>query len=132
MRNLARILVTALALWFTTLIVGGPGPKGIWVQQVGEDTFGLVFTFVIIAVIFALINMTLGRVIRFVSIPLRILTLGLFSLVINGLLLMLLGAVTNWIGFGLHVDSFWWAVLGAIILSISTTVLNAVLGVRKK
>ncbi|HUH52904.1 MAG TPA: phage holin family protein [Microbacteriaceae bacterium] len=132
MRNLARILVTALALWITTLIVGGPGEKGIWVQQTGDDTLGLIFTFVVVALIFALVNMTLGTVVRIVSIPLRILTLGLFSLVINALMLLLVGWISGLIGFGLQVDGFWWAVLGAIILSISTTLLSAILGVRKK
>lgn len=132
MRNLARILVTALALWITTLIVGGTGEKGIWVQQTGDDTLGLIFTFVVVALIFALINMTLGTVVRIVSIPLRILTLGLFSLVINALMLLLVGWISGLIGFGLQVDGFWWAVLGAIILSISTTLLSAILGVHKK
>ena len=132
MRNLARILVTALALWITTLIVGGSGENGIWVKQVGDDVMGLVFTFVIVAIIFAIVNMTIGKVVRFVSIPLRILTLGLFSLIINGLMLLLLNWITDLIGFGLKADGFWWAVLGAIILSISTTILAAVLGVRKK
>lgn len=76
--------------------------------------------------------MTLGAVVRFVSFPLRVLTLGLFSLLINGLMLLVVGGISNLIGFGLKVDGFWWAVLGAIILSIATTILNAILGVSKK
>lgn len=132
MRNLARILVSALALWVTTLIVGGPSDKGIWIKQAGDDFFGLVFTFVVVAIIIALINMTLGSILRVLSFPLRILTLGLFSLVLNALMLMLSGWVTNMLGFGLQVDGFWWAFLGSIILSVATTILSAVLGVRKK
>lgn len=132
MKNLARILITALALWITTLIVGGSGQKGIWVQSLGDDFAGLAFTFIVVALIFALVNMTLGAVVRFVSFPLRVLTLGLFSLLINGLMLLVVGGISNLIGFGLKVDGFWWAVLGAIILSIATTILNAILGVSKK
>lgn len=127
MKNLARILVSALALWLTTLLVGGSGDHGIWIEQVGDDTMGMVFTFVIVAFIFAIINITVGRVFRFVAIPLRVLTLGLFNLIINGLLLLLVHWVSGLLGFGLVVGGFWWAVLAALVLSLITMVLNAVL-----
>lgn len=127
MKNLARILVSALALWLTTLLVGGTGNHGVWIQSVAEDTMGKVFTFVIVAIIFAVINITVGRVFRFVAFPLRVLTLGLFSLIINGVLLLLVGWVSDLIGFGLVVEGFWWAVLAALVLSLITMVLNSVL-----
>lgn len=127
MKNLARILVSALALWLTTLLVGGSGDHGIWIEQVGDDTMGMVFTFVIVAFIFAIINITVGRVFRFVAIPLRVLTLGLFNLIINGLLLLLVHWVSGLLGFGLVVGGFWWAVLAALVLSLITMVLNSVL-----
>lgn len=132
MRSLARILVTAFALWLTTLIVGGPGANGIWIDQYGSDTLGLVFTFIVVAVIFAIVNLTIGTVVRIVSIPLRIITLGLFGIIINGFLLVVVGWISELIGFGLRVDGFWWAVLGSIVLAIATALINAVLGLRKK
>jgi|SRR5690625_3825969 len=132
MRSLARILVTAFALWLTTLIVGGSGANGIWIDQFGTDTFGLVFTFIVVAFIFAIVNMTIGAVVRVVSIPLRILTLGLFGIIINGFLLVIVGWISDLIGFGLRVDGFWWAVLGAIVLAIATALINAVLGLGKR
>ena len=132
MRSLARIIVTAVALWLTTLIVGGPGNNGIWIDQYGSDTLGLVFTFIIVAVVFAVVNLTIGTVVRIVSIPLRILTLGLFGLIINGFLIVIVGWISDLIGFGLRVDGFWWAVLGAIVLAIATALIGAVLGLSKK
>lgn len=137
MKNLARILVSALALWLTTLIVGGNGKHGVWIEQIGTstgetDTMGIVFTFVIVAVIFAAVNITIGSVFRFVALPLRILTLGLFSFIINGILLLIVGWISGLLGFGLEVEGFWWAVLASIVLSLITTILNAVLGLSKK
>lgn len=131
MKTFARLVVTAFALWLTTLIVGGPGENGIWIDQFGSDSFGLIMTFLIVALIFAIVNATIGTVVRIVSIPLRIITLGLFGLIINGFLLVIVGWISNLIGFGLMVDGFWWAVLGAIVLSIATALINGVLGLSK-
>lgn len=124
--------MTALALWLTTLIVGGTGDRGIWIEPYSTEIIGVVFTFVLVALIFAIVNATLGAVVRFVSIPLKLLTLGLFSLIVNGFLLMVVGWFSSLIGFGLNVDGFWWAVLGSIVLSLFTVVLNAVLGTSKR
>lgn len=127
MKNLARILVSALALWLTTLIVGGTGDTGIWIEPVNDETLGLVLTFVIVAIIFAAVNLTIGAVFRFVALPLRILTLGLFNFIINGILLLIVHWISGLLGFGLVVGGFWWAVLAAIVLSLITVILNAVL-----
>lgn len=132
MKNLARILVSALALWLTTLIVGGSGRNGIWIEPVNDETLGLVLTFVIVAIVFAVINITVGAVFRFVALPLRILTLGLFNFIINGVLLLIVHWVSSLIGFGLVVEGFWWAVLAAIVLSLITVVVNAVFGLNGK
>jgi putative membrane protein len=53
-----------------------------------------------------------------VAFPLYVLTLGLLSLIVNGLLLVIVAAVSDVIGFGLQVDGFWWGVLGALVLAI--------------
>lgn len=131
MNNLGRILVFALALWLTTLIVGGPGDHGIWIEHVEDGLFGAIFTFVVVAIIFGAINLTIGRVLRFLSFPLRLLTLGFFSLVINAILLLIVGWVSSKIGFGLSVQSFGWALLGAIVLAITNMILNAVFRTKK-
>ena len=60
----------------------------------------------------------IGNFIRIVAFPLYILTLGLISLVINALLLLLVSAISSFIGFGLVVDGFWWGVIGAVVLAL--------------
>ena len=81
-----------------------------------------------VVLIFGLVNGTLGRVIRFVSIPLYILTLGLFGLIVNGILIWVVAWLSDLAGFGLRAEGFWWGVLGALVLSILSGLLNALLG----
>ena len=59
-----------------------------------------------------------GTFIRIVAFPLYILTLGLISFLVNGLLLLLVEWIMSPLGFGLQTDGFWWAVLGALVISI--------------
>lgn len=68
----------------------------------------------IATVVLALINIFIRPLIEFISLPINILTLGLFSLVINALLFMLAGFFVS----GVEIDNFWWALLASIILSI--------------
>lgn len=128
MRSIIRVLVSAFALWLTTLIVGGAGDQGVWIDPLSNDNWGRIATYVIVALIFGLVNGTLGRVIRFVSIPLYILTLGLFGLIVNGILIWVVAWLSDLAGFGLRVEGFWWGVLGALVLSILSGLLNALLG----
>lgn len=132
MRTLTRILVSAFALWLTTLIVGGSGDHGVWVQPIEESAIGKISTLVLVALVFGLVNGTLGKVVRFVSIPLYILTLGLFGLIINGLLLLVVAWLSGLAGFGLVVEGFWWGVLGALVMSILSGIMNALLGTNKR
>ncbi|GAA3588147.1 phage holin family protein [Klugiella xanthotipulae] len=121
-----RVLISAVSLWFTTLIVGGNGNTGVWVDPLSDTAVGVTFTFLVVAFIFGLVNATLGTVIRIVSIPLYIITLGLFAFIVNGLMLLLTAWFSDLIGFGLRVDGFWWGVLGAIVLSLFTWAINLV------
>lgn len=132
MRSVIRVLVGAFALWVTTLIVGGDGDTGVWIVPVTNDAWGQLATYVLVALLFGLVNGTLGKVVRFVSIPLRIITLGLFGLIINGFLLWVVAWLSELTGFGLRVDGFWWGVLAAIVLSIISGILNGLLGTSKR
>ena len=131
MRSVLRILVGAFALWLTTLIVGGSGDHGVWIVPLADDNWGVIATYVIIALIFGLVNSTLGRVVRFVSFPLYILTLGLFGLIVNGFLIWVVAWLSGLAGFGLQVGGFWWGVLAALVLSIISGILNGLLGTGK-
>jgi putative membrane protein len=78
----------------------------------------------IVALVFSLINTFLAPVVKMLSLPFIILTLGLFLLVINALLLMLTDWVAGKLDVSFYVESFGWALLGAIVISI----VNAILG----
>lgn len=127
-----RILVGAFALWLTTLIVGGSGDHGIWVKPIGNGEYDHAITLVLVALLFGLVNGTLGKIVRVVSFPLYILTLGLFGLIVNGFLLAVVAWISGIAGFGLQLGGFWWGVLAAIVLSVLSGVLNGLLGTNKK
>ena len=114
MRFLVRLLVNAVALWLTTLIV--PGVTVVAFPP--QDTLAVVLTYLLVALIFGIVNGVIGNFIRIVAFPLYILTLGLLALLVNGLLLLLVSWISGLLGFGLVVDGFWWGVLGALVLAL--------------
>lgn len=116
-RLLLRLLISALALWLTTLIMS----PHVSIKSYDADTgnvFAYIVTLVLVALIFGIVNGVIGGIIRVVAFPLYVLTLGLISLVVNGLLLLLVAWISSLLGFGLNVESFWWGVLGAIIIGV--------------
>ena len=90
-----------------------------------DSTSGQLLTLAVVALVFTIVNMFVGPVIKTLSIPFIIITLGFALLAINALLLLLTDWITGKLDVAFFVDGFWWAVLGAIIISIT----NAVLGV---
>lgn len=72
------------------------------------------------AVILGLLNMLVKPVLQILTLPLTIVTLGLFLLVINALVFWLAGSILK----GFHVTGFWWAFIGAIVYSIVTSLLS--------
>ncbi len=114
MRFLVRLLVNAVALWLTTLIVAGVTV----VAFPPRNTLAVVLTYLLVTLIFGIVNGVIGNFIRIVAFPLYILTLGLLALVVNGLLLLLVGWISGLLGFGLVVDGFWSGVLGALVLAL--------------
>ena len=125
---LLRAALTGVALWVVTLIVPG-------IDFVGADStlaeVGIIF---VVAVIFGLVNAIIKPIVQLISIPLYILTLGLFHIVVNALMLW----ITSWITehtthWGLYIDDFWWtAIWAAIVLSIVSWVLSLVVGDTKR
>jgi len=123
MRVIVSVIVNAVALWLTTLIVSA----GVHVTPYGAGgTLELVLTYALLGAIWGVINAVIGSAIRFVAFPIYIITLGLVSLIVNGFLFWLTGVVSGWIKFGLTVDSFGWAILAALVMSILTAILGAV------
>jgi putative membrane protein len=109
-----RAAVTGLALWVVTLILPGMNFVG------GSTAVQKIGIIGVVAVIFGLVNAFIKPLVQVLSIPLYILTLGLFHVVINALMLW----ITAWITehtthWGLQIDHFWWtAIWAAILLSI--------------
>jgi putative membrane protein len=114
MSFLLRVGLTGLALWVVTLIVPGIDFVG------GSSTIQKVGIVAVVALIFGLVNAVIKPIVQVLSIPLYILTLGLFHIVINALMLW----ITAWITehtthWGLQIDHFWWtAIWAAILLSL--------------
>lgn len=115
MKLLIRWVIISLALFVAAWLVPGIRVEGnAWI------------VYATMAVILGLVNAIVRPVLKFLTCPLIILTLGVFVLVINGLTLWLASAIAvNWFHVGFYVDGFWSAFLGALIVSIVSVVLSA-------
>lgn len=120
-RFIITLIVNAVALWLTAIIV-----SGVDVVAYAADPGAQVLTYLLIALIFGFVNSFVGTVVRVLAFPLYVLTLGLFSLIVNGLLLMLVAGISGFLGFGLVVAGFWTGVLGALVLGIIAWLLGLI------
>jgi putative membrane protein len=109
---LLRLIVNAAALWVATQVVPGVSYEGG------------VLPFAVVALIFGVINATLRPIANVLTCPLILVTLGLFALIVNGLMLWLTSSVATSLGLGFHVAGFWPAFWGAIVVSIVSTLLS--------
>jgi putative membrane protein len=90
----------------------------------GMNVSGGVFSYLWVALIFGIVNAVIGTILRIITLPLTLLTLGLFSIIVNALLLAITDAITS----HLTIDHFWWtAIWGALILSFVTVMLQVIL-----
>jgi len=119
-----RSLLLCVALMVAAWLLPG-------ISVAGGSTSTDALTLIVVAAIFGIVNAIVKPVVTFVSMPFVILTLGLLLLVINGLMLLLTSWISGKIGVSFHVDGFWTAVLGAIILSVVSAVLNRLLPTRR-
>jgi putative membrane protein len=120
MRLIVRLLAGAAALAVAAGLIGG--------ISVGPGTTGeRVLTLLAVAVIFGLVNAIVRPIVRLISLPLFILTLGLFTCDANALMRL----HTAWIGdqcdHAFEVAGFWSALLGALVISVVSFVLNVLL-----
>jgi putative membrane protein len=117
---LIKTLANAAALAVATWLVSG-------IELTGADTGSKTGTLVIVALIFGVVNFVVKPLLKFISLPLMVLTLGLFTLVINALMLMLTSWVADNLDVSFHVDGFGTAFLGGLIISIVAWALHMVL-----
>ena len=124
MDRVIQLLINAAALYVAVLVVDGLDfnfeREGAWLE------------FILVALIFGLVNTFLKPVLRLLTLPITMITLGLFLLVLNALLLLLVGWISNELSLGLTVDGFVPALFGSIVISIVGFLLSMVIGAGRK
>ena len=118
MDRIVQLLITAAALFVAVYLVPGLDfafePELAWLK------------FLVVALIFGLVNTFVRPILLIFTLPITIMTLGLFLIVINALMLLLTGAISNELALGLTVADFFAALLGAIVISIVGLLLSLV------
>ncbi|KOT99482.1 membrane protein [Streptomyces sp. NRRL F-5755] len=115
-KTIANAAALAVAIWLLKNIT-----------LTGENTGRKALTLVLVALIFGVVNFVVKPVVKLLSFPLFILTLGLITLVINALMLLLTSWLADKFHLAFHVEGFWTAVLGGVIISIVSWALHVVL-----
>ncbi len=114
--------------WVTQWLISAVGLAlaGRWIEGVSIDAQGARALLIVLgaAALLGLLNLLLKPLLILITLPVTILTLGLFMLVVNALVLMTAVALVP----GVHIDGFWPAFWTALLLSITSLVLNALLG----
>ena len=108
----SRLLINAGALWAATRLVSGIVFDGDW---------RLLFA---VALVFGVLNVSVRPILALLTLPLLIVTLGLFTFVLNALMLWLTSAISNALGLGFHVEGFGAAFLGAFVVTVVSFLLS--------
>jgi putative membrane protein len=120
MRFLFRLVVNVLALGLAVWLFDG-------ITLTGDDDTDRFLKLLVVGVIFGLVTSFIRPIVNIVSIPLIVLTLGLMLLVVNALMLMLTSWIAGKLDLGFHVDGFWVALGGSIVISLASAILEALL-----
>lgn len=131
---LIRVLINGLALWIAGWILPGihvaTGPTAELTG--GADTLGMVLAYLFVGLIFGLVNAVIRPVVSLLTLPLTILTLGLFTVVVNAGMLVLTAWISSLTPVEFSVDSFFWtAIFGALIISVVSLVAGSLTNTRK-
>lgn len=120
MKMLFTIIANAVAIWVAAYLLDG--------IQIGGQGGQFYLTLLAVAVIFGVLNAIVKPILKLLSLPLIVLSLGLFLFILNAIMLTLTSWLSGAIGLAFHVDSFFWdAVLGAIIISAVSLVVDMLL-----
>ncbi|SRR5690606_122397 len=109
MRIIINLLVTAVVAFFLTKILSG----------VHIDGFS---TAIVFAIVLGILNLIVSPILKLLGLPLTIITLGLFSLVINAIVIL----IADYFIDGMHIDGFWWAFIFSIALSLITSLVSGI------
>ncbi len=124
---LVKVGVNAVALWVAALVV-----SGVHLGDNADRPATRILTIVVVAAIFGLVNAVVKPVATILSIPAIVLTLGLFTFVVNAFMLQ----ITEWIaaplGLDFTIDHFWWsAIFAAVVITLVSLLLNMLLPERR-
>lgn len=117
---LLRWIINAVAVYVAIRLVEGLTAEGGWTVYFG------------VALILGLVNALIAPLVKLLTCPLILLTLGLFTLVINGLMLWLASVIGSALGLGFRVDDFVAAFLGALVIGVVSFVLSVLTGVNRE
>jgi putative membrane protein len=120
MRLLTRVVVNAVALAVAIWLVQG-------ITLTGDTEGERLAALLVVAAVFGAVNAFVRPIVTLLALPFILLTLGLLLLVINGLMLLLTSWLSGQIGLGFDVDGFWAAVVGAIVVSVVTWLMEILL-----
>ncbi len=110
-----RLLINAAALWAATRLVPGISFDGDW---------RLLF---VVALVFGVLNVSVRPILMLLTLPFLIVTLGLFTFVLNALMLWLTSAISESLGLGFHVSGFVPAFLGALVVTVVSVLVSVIL-----
>ena len=125
-RFLSTWLVSAVALSVAAWLLG----THMNIGDSGDSTVESVVAVLVVALVFTFVNSLIGPIIKVLSLPFIVLTLGLALLVINALLLLLTERITDAFDIGFTIEGFWWAVVASVVISVSQSIVNAFVGSR--
>ena len=117
MKVIIWVVVNALALGVAVWLFDG-------ITLTGDSATDRALKLLVVGVIFGLISAFVRPIVNLISLPLIVLTLGLMLLVVNALMLMLTGAISGGFDLGFHVDGFWTALWGSIVISLASIILE--------
>lgn len=125
-RIIVQVVINALALGAAVLLLNGVSitASSSMVEAVGgEKSFADVLALLLVGVIFGVVNALVRPIVKLLSLPLTCLTLGLFSLVINTLMVLLTAWLSEFSPAVLSVENFWWGLGASLIISLVSALL---------
>lgn len=125
-RIIVQVVINALALGAAVLILNGvsiSASAGMVAAVGGERTLADLLALLLVGVIFGVVNALVRPIVKFLSLPLTCLTLGLFTLVINTLMVLLTAWLSEFSPAVLSVENFWWGLGASIIISLVSALL---------
>ncbi|USR79525.1 phage holin family protein [Arcanobacterium pinnipediorum] len=134
MKFLVRILSNALALWVTTLLFNGFAllEPSIETQSNLDPQLRMIIALLVGGLILSFVNSFVRPIVKLFSLPFYILTLGLFFVIVNAGMLMLTSWISHQVGIGISVDTFTWAIVGGIVISVVNTAIEIILPAKRR